>query len=250
MKRFCSLVEILLILLVADLPAATAMSSRAHVRRSPEEKTATRTRFEFSQQDQALHSSTVRLYGYVTDLNGSPIPQAFVDLYDTTGVRLSLQATDSNGYYEFSVPQQSLYRIIAGSMADQGDYQVFWYIPVAREIRPSDASEVRTDIALRASASLLLQAYDATGSQLRNAAFKTRVGSDVYPTDLADLPRYGWFSALCDAYCRSQGSNWDLAVPAFAVPTQIPMRLHVLWEVPDFGKVILDLDNEGGGYMV
>ena len=42
--------------------------------------------------------------------------------------------------------------------------------------------------------------------------------------------------------------NVDRAIPAFIVSPQTPYKVHILWEVPEFGKVILSADNEGDGY--
>lgn len=193
---------------------------------------------------------TVRIFGHITNLNGSAIPQAILDLYDNTGTRLDLIRADNNGFYEFSVPRKNKYNLIVSSLAEKTDFQVFQHIPVSQEIRPGDAAEIETNITLRPGANLILHAYDSSGNLFRIQAFQSISGNQVFVTDLDDQPQYGWFSSLNDTYSRNQGGKWDLTIPAIAVPVQTPVRFHVFWEIPEFGKVILDLDNEGAGYQI
>jgi hypothetical protein len=194
-------------------------------------------------------TDTVRLYGYMTDLGGVPVPQISVDVYGE-GTRLALQAANSSGYYEVSVPRQELYTMVITSRTDRGSYQVNWYVAARQQIRPGNASAMRTDVTLRPSGNLILNAYGASGNLIRITGFRSIVGEHVYVTDLTDQPRYGSFSPVQDAQSRASGSSLDVAVPAFAIPIQTPSRMHVSWQVPDFGKVILDVDNEGRGYTV
>ncbi len=49
---------------------------------------------------------------------------------------------------------------------------------------------------------------------------------------------------------RGTTGTGQLAVPAFVVPTQTLSSLHILWTVPAFGRVILEVDNDGQGYAV
>jgi len=250
MKSYISATIALLILLVLSLLIEAAVPSSAIPLANVEPQNILNGKPGFVQSIQPSAAGSVHIYGHVMDLNGAPISQAYMDLYDDNNVRLGNKSSDNKGYYEFSVPWHSLYRVIVSSMAENAGQQIFQFIPVSKEIRPGDATEVRTDITLRSAASLILHVYDSSGNLLRNQAFQTMNGNNVFVTDLDDQPQYGWFSAVNDAYSQSRGGNWNLAVPALAVPLQTPIRFHVLWEVPDFGKVILDLDNEGRGYQV
>jgi len=199
---------------------------------------------------QALHVSTLRLYGYIIDADNLPVTGAYLDLRDENSSQLSTASSSSTGYYEFLVPWHSSYWLGVSVWADNNGYTLLRYTPRDIAISPGNASEVRTDIVVRPCGNLILNAYNAAGDLIRNTAFMTQANQHAYITDLGDLPDYGRYWAVHDEYSRDQGWSWDLAVPSFAVPIQTQARLHVLWEVPGFGQVILDADNQGQGYTV
>jgi endo-1,4-beta-xylanase len=192
--------------------------------------------------------NNIRLYGYVNDLAGSPIGGAYIDLRDANGNPLANKVTVGDGYYEFIMPLLDMYQIGVTVGADNGGYTLLKYIPAQLQILPGGGTEVRTDIVLQPCSNLILMAYGIDGNLLRNTSIRATTNDQVYVTDSTDLPNDGIFWAVHDDYSKTNGFNWDLAVPAFMVPLQSTSRLHVLWEVANFGKVILDVDNEGQGY--
>ena len=96
---------------------------------------------------------------------------------------------------------------------------------------------------LRPRGNIILDAYDSDGNLLSYTDFRKVTHNDAYATDLNNLPYYGFLGSLPTDYSAQ-------AIPAFFVVPQTPYRIHVLWEVPEFGKVILSADNEGKGYSV
>jgi hypothetical protein len=195
-------------------------------------------------------TGSVHLYGYVTSLDGTALSSAYLDLQDENYAPIANTTTNDLGYYEFLVSQKSLYHLSATVWVSSGEYTLLKFLLQNKTILPGDALDVQTNFALQPAGNLILHAYDSAGNMLRNAAFNVKVRSDAYATDMIDLPEDGVFFAVHDAYSQSQGYNWNLAVPAFIISTNSRYKLHILWEVPDFGQVILDIDNEGQGYIV
>jgi GH35 family endo-1,4-beta-xylanase len=250
MKTYSSVSLSVFILFFIGTPLTVAVPLLSYLANSIDIKPAQLGPLNSHQFAQPTITPVVRLYGFVTDQLGVPLPQTAIDVYGDANERLAIQPTNSKGYYEFSLPRNQMYRLILSSSADRGGFQLFKHVPVTREIRPGEAPDVRTDIVLRPSGNLILNAYDVNGNLLRNTSFKAISGNNVSVTDLADLPWIYWCDAIRDSYAREHGGNLDVGIPACAVPTQTPNRLHVLWEIPDFGKVILDIDDEGRGYSV
>ena len=93
----------------------------------------------------------------------------------------------------------------------------------------------------------IINAYDELGDLLRNRDFRESSLSRIFATDLNDIPEYSYLGAVYD-----DQSNWDwnLAIPAFVVLPQTTYKIHVQYEVPEFGMVMLSADNEGKGYSV
>jgi hypothetical protein len=189
----------------------------------------------------ALTATNVHLYGYITDLGGAPIAWAYVDLQDENYASLTNTLTNDLGYYEFLVPSHTLYRLGVSVWYDNNGYSLQKYIPTTKDINLGTASTVRTDVTLRPGGNLIINAYDANGNVIRRGAFTAIAKGQAYATNLMDLPEYGIYFAAQDDYCKSHGCNWDLTLPAFVVMTDTNTRIHVLWEVPDFGQVVLDI---------
>jgi len=90
---------------------------------------------------------------------------------------------------------------------------------------------------------IILNVYDSNGNLLPYRDFREVTNGDAYATDLNNLPYHGFLCDVSVDYCSR-------AIPAFGVVPQTPYKIHVLWEVPEFGKIMLSADNEGKGYSV
>jgi hypothetical protein len=195
---------------------------------------------------------TVLIFGQITDkTTGAPLPNAYVSIQQPQGPTLSSTASDSSGSYSFVVPWQPSYTVAASVWVDNASYRVLRYMPAMEDVSIGDVSELRHDINLRPAANLVLQVYTAQGTLVRRAAFVSLTANYASATDLNDIPVYGGVSVSgAQEYSTETGWDWDLAMPAFAVPPGTPTRLHALWEIPSFGKVMVDFDNQGSGYSV
>ena len=196
---------------------------------------------------------SVRLSGYVTDQSsGAPISGAYIDIQDDNYQDLTGSPTDSSGFYDISVPWVGAYTVSASVWADIDGYSQLRFVPASSTVSPGNAAALRLDFALRPGVNLVLDVYDNSGNLIRNGDLRTLTRGNVYATDLGDLPQYGTFFAAKDAYCLAlaNGGTWELSVPSLVVPVSSLNRVHLLFEVPGFGQVILDADNEGAGYSV
>ena len=186
----------------------------------------------------AVAAGQIELYGYVRDSNAAPIENCYIDASDESYASLKNTYTNEEGYYELSVPECELYHLWAG----KNDSYLFVYVPQSKM-----ATSGQVDFNLEAGANIIINAYDEQGNLLRNRDFMESSLSKIFATDLNNIPEYSYLGAVHD-----DQSNWDwnLAVPAFIVLPQTTYRIHVQYEVPEFGKVMLSADNEGKGYSV
>jgi len=177
-----------------------------------------------------------KLSGRVTDVNGLPVSNCYIDATDGNYASLGNAYTDEKGYYEMSVPKQETYHLWAGKT----DQDTFLYIPQSRA-----TTSGQTDFKLVPGANIIINAYDEQGKILRNQSFRQLTGSKVFATDRDNLAGMSYFGAVHD-----DKSNWDWnqAIPAFVILPQTAYKIHVNWEVPEFGKVMIAADNEGKGY--
>jgi len=88
---------------------------------------------------------------------------------------------------------------------------------------------------------IILNVYDSNGNLLPYRDFREVTNGEAIATDLNNLPCYGVFDYVRVGYPPQN-------IPAFRVLSQTPYKIHVLWEVPEFGKIMLSADNEGKGY--
>lgn len=186
------------------------------------------------------------LYGYVRDINGAPLAGGYINISDERYATLNSGYTDEGGYYELVVPRHELYYIWVGVNSETDKY-VFGYIPQSREVASEQALEIRADFNLQPGGNIIIHAYDEQGNLLRNRAFREVTISKVFATDLNNIPQYSYFGAVHDG--QSQW-DWNLAIPSFIVMPRMAYKVHVQWEVPEFGGVMLTADNEGKGYSV
>ena len=91
------------------------------------------------------------------------------------------------------------------------------------------------------TAYLIVRIFDSSGTVVAYDKF-SQTADPAFATDLNGVP-YTRASSIWDASSAA-------SVPVFIVPTQTRCQLHILWEVPDFGKIVLHADNAGDGYVV
>lgn len=197
----------------------------------------------------AVGSTSIKLFGYIKDMKNTPLANSYVGVSDENFKYLGGTKSNKAGYYEFFVEEPGTYHLSAQHNSTADPY-LFDYIPLTKTIETGDSLETRTEFNLRPGGNIILHAYDIEGRLIRNKQFREGTVGHAYVTDLKDLPNYGVLHAIHDDYSLQSSSPWDLAIPAFLVPPQTSSRMHVQWEVPEFGKIMLFSDNEGIGYSV
>lgn len=191
---------------------------------------------------------TIRLHGVLTDgESGAPVGGAYVEVKDESHVFIASGAAGADGDWAFAVPRRPSYWVYTDACADEAGYRVHLYVLRPTEVLPGASTDVRADIALEPAANLILTAYDPAGRPIDLAALQRLTKGYAFATGLDDRPNSG---ALHQAASLAAGPGGDAGreLPAFVVPAGRPSRLHVLWAVPGFGEVLVDLDNDGQGY--
>lgn len=179
-----------------------------------------------------------RLFGRVIDVNGSPVSNCYIGAFDENYARLGDTYTDEQGYYELTVSRQERYNLWVGKT----DRYRFLYIPQSRM-----TTFGRVDFELLPGANIIINAYDTQGNLMRNRSFRQATLSRVFATDMRGIPAHSYFGAIHD---EKSDWDWNEAIPAFIVLPHKRYKIHVYWEVPEFGKVMLIADNAGKGYSI
>lgn len=196
----------------------------------------------------ASAEQSIKLFGYITEDADAPVRNSCVTVSysDQSGASFKNTHTDENGYYELTVPYHSSFEFFVEGR-EYGDPYLFNYIPTRKNVFVDKPADVQVDFRLKPGANIIVHAYDSNGNLLRNKDFREVTLGEAVATNPDNLPHYAPYNPIHDSYSISK-SNWDLAIPAFIVLPQTPYKIHILWEVPGFGKVILSADNEGDGY--
>jgi len=190
--------------------------------------------------------------GQVTDsLTGEPIPAAYMEIKDAAYNSLVNGNADSNGNYEIYASLDAAAMVCAtANFKESGDYFYTDHIYECTDISQIKESEMTVDFALQPVGIFTLQVLDQQGNRVKNSEVLSTINNNAYITDLFDLPTSGIFSTVEENAFRKDETLNELAAPAFYTPIQTPVIFHILWDIPDFGRIIVDLDNGGSGYQV
>jgi len=180
----------------------------------------------------------VRLFGYVTDEEGVPISniRVTVNHRDPTGSFSKNTKTVENGYYELIVPYYPSYDFLVEGK-DLSTPDLFDYMPIEQTVSVEKPADMRVDFRLKPAANIIVHAYDSNGNLLSHNDFREVTNLTVHATGPNGLQHYAARYGTRDGFL-------------FVVLPQKPYKLHILWEVPEFGKVILTADNEDKGYSI
>ena len=196
--------------------------------------------------------SEILIRGQVTDrLTGEPIPEAYMEIKDAAYNTLAFNNADINGNYEISASLEQAAMVCAtANFMDKGDYFYTDHIYECTDISQIIESEMTVDFALQPVGIFTLQVFDQQGNRVKNSEVLSIINNNAYITDLSDLPTSGIFSTVEENAYRKEETLNELAAPTFYTPIQTPVIFHILWDIPDFGRIIVDLDNGGSGYQV
>lgn len=183
-------------------------------------------------------SEQVKLYGYVRDAYGAPVAKCYIDASDKDYVSINNTYSTEQGYYELDVPKREFYHLWAGKT----DQYLFTYVPQIKKVTSGQVA-----FNLSPGANIVINAYNEQGNLLRDKEFKEVTHSKVFITNLNDIPEYSYLGAVHD---DQSDWNWDSTIPSIIVLPKKLYKIHVQWEVPEFGSIVLSADNEGKGYSV
>ncbi|HYE84392.1 MAG TPA: hypothetical protein VEG39_19800 [Clostridia bacterium] len=196
----------------------------------------------------------VRFFGYVVEENGIPVQNCCVTVNSggQEGYFFKNTQTDNRGYYELILPFYPSYEFFVEGR-DCGNPYSFKYIPEKNTVTVDKPGEMQVDFKLRPGANILIHAYDNNGNFLRNKDFQEKTFGEVFALNPEGLPHYAVYHPIHDSSSilgRQLKGDVDLAIPAFVIPPQTKYDIYALWEVPEFGKIILSADNGGKGYSL
>jgi hypothetical protein len=204
----------------------------------------------------AAVQATVRISGRLTDAGtGSPLSGVYVEAKDENQSFLAWTSSGPDGAYSLTVTPSPLYYVYTDCWVDRGDYLVHGYLPGPVKLTRGDRLDIEADLALRPAGNVILEVYDGVGeanggqgNQVRAGDFGRMTRDYGFVTGLDDRPCLGGINWVQDEFFQLQPSDWTEGVPAFVIPAGQPVRLHVLWTIPLFGQVVIDLDGGGEGY--
>jgi hypothetical protein len=180
----------------------------------------------------------VELSGRVTDSDGRPLAATFINVTDGHGRAFGSTNSGGDGFYRVKVPATPAYDVWAGKT----DKYLFQYIPQTKSTTDQTAN-----FRLLPGGNIIFAAYGEDGARLNNGAFRGISGKRVFMADLEGNPMPGMFAAV---HSEISDWQWEKAWPAAIVLPGHRYKLLVQWEMPDVGKLLFTLDNEGMGYRV
>lgn len=245
--------RIIYVILSVLILAPTCIGSHVNAMPNP---TQTPRSVQFQTKD-VLPS--VRLYGWVRDQAGSPVPSG-IKVIDKQYEELGNVPTLGDGYYELTIPRREILSVSVNPFViNPQDYteieeggRVSRYFQLTKTIIPS-GDTVEVDFDLPPAAALLTIAYSPQGGKMLMGEFNSQVSppwySSVYgifPMSIGTVPEgasIGQFYGVWHA-----DKEWNQWEPYFAVPPNEPVYLTMLWPVPSMGTIWLRADNERQGY--
>lgn len=189
--------------------------------------------------------------GAVRDRAGRPLQDTWIGVFDANWLQLAQQTTGVDGRYRIEVPPRSSYYIYVSPNYDgrSGEYLYQTLMTkVAWVARSRGQTLLHRDFALPPAGTLAFKAYDHQGNLLRWQTFIAANDWWWYVTDPEKFPQQAIRRGVFDHVSQARNYDYNLTIPAIQVAPGQGYILWVLWEVSDFGKVLLRADNEGQGF--
>jgi len=159
--------------------------------------------------------------------------------------------TSFNGYYEALVEALDDYFVYVDAVGDRFTPDGFTYrkyVPAARKVVRNGHLDIQEDFSLELGGHIIMKAYDPNGTLLREGTFRNIHNSWLITTYLNRTPSNTFYCPVGDDF--SLELEYDLTIPAFAIPLNSRQAIVVQWEVKGFGRIILKADGGGEGYAV
>ena len=203
--------------------------------------------FAFQLANAEVLPTQVNLYGYVKDINGVAIESSNIYISDNDREYVGNIVPNSSGYYSIAVPYHESFTLNVKGFGVSPN--LLYYIPQSKTVS-TKLSSIEINFALQPGANILVNTYDNNGTLLREEDFKEFTNSNAFVTDINNLPSYAVFDSIHDNISQADDYNYNLTRPACIVLPKTPFCIHLLWNVPGFGKVMLTADNSSNGYLV
>ena len=195
----------------------------------------------------------VKISGRVNDPDGLPIENiAIAVTAEETGESLGVVTTDIYGEYEIEVRKETSYVLSAepGGVTQIGNVLLpSTWMQQNRIIDISDISNV--NFVLEPAGTIWLKSFDPRGNLMYRHDFFDPSSFGVFHIDAlpygADIhSQKGSFTPVFWGWV--DGTDKNPAV--MLIPAGMKVKILGLWEIPNFGSVILEADNAGEGYEV
>jgi GH35 family endo-1,4-beta-xylanase len=195
--------------------------------------------------------SKVAVSGQVRTQGGAAPGSTVVFVLDDEMNLLGFDQCDSQGRFEAKVQGRSAYIVAAYAQMPEGAKPIrgFTHMVQNKRVPRADGEAVRVDFNLPPAGNLILEAYDASGNQMRWGDFQ-QLGPDPLTAWKMDWsPACASALSAHDEYSQKHGSRDELGVPTFVAPVGETFQVNVLfWPVPGAGKLWLQADNGGQGF--
>lgn len=181
---------------------------------------------------------TLTISGTFTATDGTPLTPVFVLVLEANGFAMvtAPSLTDANGYYEFEVPANNTYLLLAVPLSGRqlDGFDLHGHTPALGYV--DDADPV-ADFTGTACHDFIWLGYDADGEAIGEDDW----GPQKFATRLDDNVTNDLLLGI-DRETDGLGGLFD------CVPLGSTRRFFVQWTVPDYGRVMLPMDNGGVGF--
>jgi len=199
--------------------------------------------------DAVLATDSVKIYGYMRDIEGKPIEGVTVEAFSLTPPwecygRVS---TDAGGYYAFSLgrPMRLDVPVFYNGRPIHEGYEIDVYysggwMPTYCPVDTEDNDAIQQDFILKPAGTVKLNAYDPSGTLIEKfpTTPETSLENPTYPVYATDL------------YWRVIPSCLMFDQAELMLCLNAPNVINFPWNVTGFGKVILRADNDGNGFTL
>jgi hypothetical protein len=184
---------------------------------------------------------SIDISGYIKTESGSPIGNILLTF---SNINNQIVQTDGNGYYKTKVPVRPLYEVFIDGRINGS--RLFQYIPLKRKIKVDVPGDIHLDFSLKPAANITLNVYDNDGNIINAKGMDLITNGEIYATDRDNLQHHAVYFPVQ----VNENTDSKTISPVFVVLPNTAYKIYFLWEVPEFGKIMLMADNSGQGYTV
>lgn len=192
------------------------------------------------------------LSGTVQADNGSPIPYTYVGLMSSDFTPLEFDITDTTGAFNIpDHPDQAFLVVQPPAKPHPSGVQVFTHQP---RIYAIGATDQPLYLKLPLAVTFVIEAYDPQGNLMRWEDF-TRLGVKggqfLYAVDKNDTAIPATYWPVHGDLTGAESGPREKGLPAVLLkPGQSATITPLFWPVPNYGKLMLQANNQGQGFSL